>query len=120
MQPSGEAADQDAVLRTLEQHGFEPRAEGSGIVLGNCPFHILAQEYTDLVCTMNLCLLDGLLAGLGHTDLRAHLDRGPGRCCVRLEPMGSGATPQVGQAHTDRDADQEQQQQTPVGPAREP
>jgi predicted ArsR family transcriptional regulator len=119
----GEASDQDAVLRTLEQHGFEPRAEGSGIVLGNCPFHILAQEYTDLVCTMNLCLLDGLLTGLGHTDLRAHLDRGPGRCCVRLEPCqdrDSGTTPQVGQAHTDRDAGQEQQQQTPVGPAREP
>jgi predicted ArsR family transcriptional regulator len=75
----------DAVMRILEAHGFEPRADEDAIVLGNCPFHTLAQQHTDLVCEMNLCLLDGLLAGLGTTQLQAHLRPQPGHCCVRLE-----------------------------------
>jgi predicted ArsR family transcriptional regulator len=76
----------DAVMRILEAHGFEPRVGGDVIVLGNCPFHTLAQEHTDLVCEMNLCLLEGLLAGLDVTQLQARLEPEPGRCCVRLEP----------------------------------
>lgn len=75
----------DVVVRILEAHGFEPRADEDAIVLGNCPFHTLAQQHTDLICEMNLCLLDGLLAGLGTTQLRAQLTPQPGHCCVRLE-----------------------------------
>jgi predicted ArsR family transcriptional regulator len=74
------------VLQTLEEQGFEPRADGTAIVLGNCPFHRLAREHTDLVCGMNLCLLDGLLTGLGESGMQARLDPHPNRCCVRLEP----------------------------------
>ncbi len=64
------------VLRALEDFGFEPRADepdrpGASIVLGNCPFHTLARQHTELVCGMNLCLLDGLLDGLAAPpDLR--------------------------------------------------
>lgn len=76
----------DAVLSALEAYGFEPRAQGDQVLLGNCPFHRLAQEHTQLICGMNLSLLDGLLAGLGHTGLRAHLDPTPALCCVRFEP----------------------------------
>ncbi|MGY1680301.1 helix-turn-helix transcriptional regulator [Geodermatophilus sp. SYSU D01176] len=76
----------DAVLAVLEEHGFEPRAEDGGVVLGNCPFHALADEYTDLVCGMNLRLLDGVLAGIDGTGLAARLAPAPGGCCVRLEP----------------------------------
>lgn len=76
----------DAVMRILEQQGFEPRAEENALVLDNCPFHALAQQHTDLVCEMNLCLLDGLLAGLGTTHLQAHLRPEPGHCCVRIDP----------------------------------
>ncbi len=75
-----------AVLRVLEAYGFEPRAEGGDVVLANCPFHALAQEHTELVCGMNLCLLDGLLDGLGRTGLSARLDPTSAHCCVRLEP----------------------------------
>ncbi|MFG1819373.1 helix-turn-helix transcriptional regulator [Kribbella sp. NPDC049174] len=77
----------DVVMRILEAHGFEPRADEDAIVLGNCPFHTLAQQHTDLVCAMNLCLLDGLLAGLDATQLQAHLKPEPGQCCVRIEPV---------------------------------
>jgi predicted ArsR family transcriptional regulator len=76
----------DAVLRILEAQGFEPRVSGHAIVLGNCPFHTLAQDHTDLVCEMNLRLIDGLLAGLDAAQLHARLEPGPGHCCVRIEP----------------------------------
>lgn len=83
-------ATRDAVIRTLEQYGFEPRSDDPGVVLANCPFHILAREHTDLVCGMNLCLLTGLLDGLAATDLTARLDPAPAHCCVRIEPGSDG------------------------------
>lgn len=73
-----------AVLRTLEDFGFEPRAEGGTVVLVNCPFHSLAQLHTELVCGMNLRLIDGVLDGLAATGITARLAPQPGRCCVRL------------------------------------
>ncbi|MPZ67101.1 MAG: helix-turn-helix domain-containing protein [Pseudonocardiaceae bacterium] len=89
----GGRGGRDAALEVLEEHGFEPRAEGSGVVLANCPFHALAQEHTELVCGMNLRLLDGLLDSLAPTGLAAHLSPSPARCCVRLDPV---ATPEPG------------------------
>ncbi|ONI76029.1 transcriptional regulator [Actinosynnema sp. ALI-1.44] len=80
----GENADE--LVTALEEHGFEPRAEGDQVLLGNCPFHTLAREHTRTICAMNLHLLDGLLAGMGDTGLTACLDPQPGQCCVRLEP----------------------------------
>jgi len=96
------------VVGVLEQHGFEPRAESGVLVLGNCPFHALAQQHTALVCGMNLQLVDGILDGLaeGRTATpdpaegqpagrgpaaRARLDPAPGRCCVVLDGDWSGA-----------------------------
>ena len=58
---------------------------GSDIILSNCPFHAMAQEHAELICGMNLHLLEGVLAGLGRTGLHACLDPAPSRCCVRLE-----------------------------------
>ncbi|MDT7707570.1 MAG: hypothetical protein QOG20_3177 [Pseudonocardiales bacterium] len=75
-----------ATLAVLEAHGYEPRVEGPHIALVNCPFHTLAQQHTELVCGMNLRLLDGLLDGISCTGLAAHLHPTPARCCVRLEP----------------------------------
>ena len=76
-----------AALHTLETLGFEPRTvEHDDIVLGNCPFHSLARQHTDLVCGMNLSLINGLLDGLAATDLTARLDPAPGYCCVRIDP----------------------------------
>jgi predicted ArsR family transcriptional regulator len=83
-------ADQDGgdraeiLLQALDEHGFEPRTEGSDVLLGNCPFHTLAQGHSDLVCGMNLSLLTGLLCGLGNTEMQADLVPAPDRCCVRL------------------------------------
>lgn len=72
--------------RALGDLGYEPRVEGERVVLGNCPFHALAQEHTALVCGMNVGLLDAMLKEWGTEGTCAVLDPAPGRCCVTLEP----------------------------------
>jgi predicted ArsR family transcriptional regulator len=81
---AGQAALLAAAREVLQEHGYEPRADRGGLILANCPFHALAQDYTDLVCGMNLDLVDGVLAGLEGTDLEARLDPAPSRCCVTV------------------------------------
>ncbi|MGH9097306.1 MAG: transcriptional regulator, partial [Acidimicrobiales bacterium] len=81
----GRSAIRDATTRVLEDCGYEPRIDSSGVTLVNCPFHSLAQKYTDLVCGINLELMDGLLTCLDRAGLEATLDPAPARCCVRLQ-----------------------------------
>ena len=73
-----------AVSGVLADCGYEPRADGDGIILANCPFRSLAEDYTDVVCGMNLDLIDGLLETCARSKLRAQLDPGAGRCCVTV------------------------------------
>ena len=76
-----------AVLDALEQHGFEPHTDDNGtVVLRNCPFHQLAQQHTDLICGMNLCLMTAAIETVGDTDLEARLEPQEGQCCVKLTP----------------------------------
>lgn len=88
----GAAADgaggREAVLRVLEAHGYEPRIEEGGVALANCPFHTLAREHTELICGMNLRLLEGVLDGAAAGGLTARLRPAPGACCVRLDGAG--------------------------------
>lgn len=79
------AASRDPAV-ALEHHGFEPRTESNSVRLGNCPFHNLAQQHTDLVCGMNLDLIRGLLEGIDSSSFEAKLNPTPGNCCVVLEP----------------------------------
>ena len=76
----------DALLAVLNEHGFEARIEGDQVVLGNCPFHALAQQFTDLVCGMNLHLMEGLRHALSFRDGRFEPELAPetGVCCVRF------------------------------------
>lgn len=68
----------------LAEHGYEPRIESGGATLTNCPFHALAESHTDLVCRMNLALVEGLVGELSPGDVDARLDPSEGRCCVTL------------------------------------
>jgi predicted ArsR family transcriptional regulator len=70
----------------LEAQGFEPHADEPVVTLGNCPFHHLAQAHTELVCGMNLHLLEGLVDGLGCSAYEAALAPSAGHCCVVLRP----------------------------------
>jgi predicted ArsR family transcriptional regulator len=77
-----------AAADALRGHGFEPSQDDDGTIrLRNCPFHQLAAEHRELVCGMNLALIEGLVAGLGANDLQPALDPQPGHCCVVI---GSG------------------------------
>ena len=69
----------------LAEHGYEPRSGEDGVIrLRNCPFHRLAEHHRDVVCGMNLGLIEGILAGLGAEGLRPVLDPQPGHCCVAI------------------------------------
>lgn len=81
-----------AAMSVLGDCGYEPRLDGTGLTLVNCPFHGLAQDYTDLVCGMNLQLLSGLVDGLEHRNLEAHLEPTTGLCCVRLRESDADGT----------------------------
>jgi predicted ArsR family transcriptional regulator len=74
----------EATIEVLADSGYEPRADADGVTLVNCPFHALAREHTELVCGMNLDVMEGLAEGLGRAPFEACLDPAPGRCCVRL------------------------------------
>lgn len=82
-----EGARRGVTMEVLEEQGFEPREEPDGIVvLTNCPFHLLAQEHTELICGMNLCLVKSAVDQVGDTGLDARLDPEEGLCCVKLYP----------------------------------
>lgn len=66
--------------------GYQPHADADGTLdLRNCPFHRLAQEHRDLVCGLNLRLVEGVIAGSARTGARAVLRPRPGRCCVVVD-----------------------------------
>jgi predicted ArsR family transcriptional regulator len=71
------------VMGALRNSGYLPHAvDDSRIDLRNCPFHLVAQDHKDVVCGLNLRLVEGLIEGCGHPLAHAELDPGPGRCCV--------------------------------------
>lgn len=76
-----------AALEVLGEQGFEPveRDDGS-VVLRNCPFHVLAEHQTELICSMNHCLISAALDELDVSELDATLEPDPDVCCVRLRP----------------------------------
>ena len=88
-----EGGGRDGVLRLLDEHGYEPATEGDAVVLRNCPFHALARAHTQLVCGMNLHLLEGVTGAVPEAGLAACLRPTEGLCCVRMDPAAGGALP---------------------------
>jgi predicted ArsR family transcriptional regulator len=79
-----DAAGRD-VKGVLSQQGYEPCDGADGVIrLRNCPFHQLAEQHREVVCGMNLALVEGLVDGLGADGLRPVLDPQPGHCCVAI------------------------------------
>jgi predicted ArsR family transcriptional regulator len=73
------------LTRVLAEHGYEPIRERDQVRLKNCPFHQLAARHQKTVCTMNLALIEGMIAGLGLPSLHATLQPRPGYCCVAID-----------------------------------
>lgn len=87
-----DAADRDermeAAVRLLTAYGFEPAWEPNGqIRLRNCPFHALAAQSPQLICGMNLDLMQGIVEGLQVHGVEAVLDPQPGMCCVAFRTI---------------------------------
>ena len=73
----------------MDQGTRTPRQpESAGLAFANCPFHALVAEHTDLVCGMNLAIVEGMLGDLPPLPVAAVLDPGERRCCVRLAASG--------------------------------
>jgi predicted ArsR family transcriptional regulator len=71
-------------LEVLWQHGFEPHSREGKVTLRNCPFQAVARRHRDLVCPMNLALMNGFIGGLrvtGSAAVRQPDDEG---CCVSM------------------------------------
>lgn len=87
-------------MAALRGHGFEPRRADDGVIrLRNCPFRQLAADHRDLICGMNLALIDGLVAGLGREgELRPALQPEPGHCCVIIGTGPAAGEPGAGPA----------------------
>lgn len=86
---AGSAPDRGEPLATLEDAlaatGFEPERAPDDIRFRNCPFHALTEEHRELICGMNLALVQGMVAGLGLASAKPRLDPQPGRCCVCID-----------------------------------
>jgi predicted ArsR family transcriptional regulator len=73
-----------AIEHVLGARGYEPYRDGDTLRLRNCPFANLSAEFPVLVCAMNLCLVEGLLEGMGEAPERAVMDPASDRCCVAI------------------------------------
>lgn len=71
-------------IAALAANGYEPERAGREIRLRNCPFHELVKDHRELVCGMNLALVEGVVHGLDLSGAKPALDSKPAGCCVSL------------------------------------
>jgi predicted ArsR family transcriptional regulator len=69
----------------LHDQGYEPYIAEPGLLrFRNCPFHAVADRHPELVCALNLALVQGMLAGVGADAAEAELAPQQGSCCVAI------------------------------------
>jgi predicted ArsR family transcriptional regulator len=92
-EPSTPEADIDAVVRLLEEFGFdpsvEPEDEGHTVLMQHCPFGEVADHYRRIVCSVHLGLMQGALEELGGGVTADSLEPfvRPGVCTARLQSV---------------------------------
>lgn len=83
----GRELGRDGVAAALESTGYEPIEEDGEVRFRNCPFHTLKEQDQEMICRLNLGLVQGILEGA--TDRRrARLQPSDEYCCVRI-PLGT-------------------------------
>ena len=87
--PGDAAGDFEGLLAARGYEPYRDPDDDEQLLLRNCPFHHLARDHRELVCSMNRALLEGVLDELGSEDMDAVLDPAPGRCCVAVRPTPS-------------------------------
>jgi len=91
---SGKGAPLVRAMRALHACGFEPLQESDGrVVLRNCPFDALRAQNRQMICGMNVALIEGLLSGLGLGEVHAMFAPRQGMCCVALHRQSLGGSP---------------------------
>jgi len=73
-------------LAALRMLGYEPVVTGDEVVLRNCPFSRVAKARAEVICTMNLAFVTGVLDGTHTRSLQASLSPSTERCCVVVAP----------------------------------
>lgn len=69
----------------LDSCGYEPRDDGhGGMVLTNCPFDKLAEKHSDVMCSANVSLLQGVAEGASESRTVEFVAPTNGCCCVRV------------------------------------
>ncbi|MEQ6897545.1 helix-turn-helix domain-containing protein [Microbacterium sp. KR10-403] len=75
----------------LDACGYTPATDEHGtVVMQNCPFHALTARHSELVCAVNLALVEGLLTGVGDPRSACPVPR-DGACCVEIRAAGTRA-----------------------------
>ena len=87
---AGARAGRDRLLAeaaaVLNDCGFEAAREDACLCLRNCPFSPLSGQFTEVVCALNLSLMQGVISGLRVKGMEAALAPSPERCCVVFQP----------------------------------
>jgi predicted ArsR family transcriptional regulator len=90
---AGRRAAEDAggnLLAALRGCGYLPHTgDDDRINLRNCPFHLVARDHLDVVCGLNLRLVEGAIAASTQHDAHAELEPRPDRCCVVIHHASS-------------------------------
>ena len=74
----------EAVATALTEEGYEATVEDGTVRLHNCPFHAVAEQERELMCGMNVELVQGMIEGMRAKGVAARLDPLPGHCCVQV------------------------------------
>ncbi|MGH9104931.1 MAG: transcriptional regulator [Acidimicrobiales bacterium] len=74
----------DDVVSLLDTIDYERGRAERRVTMANCPFHALAVEHPELICGVNLPLLQVLVEAAGLRVETARLDPAPRRCCVTM------------------------------------
>lgn len=91
-QRAGARSDRN-IITALRSCGYLPHVDDDDCVsLRNCPFHMVARDHRDVVCGLNLRLVEGIIAGCDHPQAHAELSPHPDRCCVVVHGLGSRRT----------------------------
>lgn len=77
------------LVGALRSCGYLPHVDNDCVSLRNCPFHGVARDHREVVCGLNLRLVEGIVAGCDQPQARAELTPHPDRCCVVVHGVRS-------------------------------